>query len=59
MSDQIVIVGAKRTAMGGFMGGLSEVTAPDLGAVAIKAAVEQAGIAGEQISEVLTGDALS
>ncbi len=55
MSEQIVIVGAKRTAMGGFMGGLSDVAAPDLGAVAIKAALEQAGISGEKVSEVLMG----
>ena len=43
MADNIVIVGAKRTAMGGFMGGLSDVAATDLGAVAIKAALEQSG----------------
>ncbi len=55
MSEQIVIVGAKRTAMGGFMGGLSDVAAPDLGAVAIKAALEQAGISGDKVSEVLMG----
>ncbi len=55
MSEQIVIVGAKRTAMGGFMGGLTEVAATDLGAVAIKAALEQAGVAGDAVSEVLMG----
>lgn len=55
MADNIVIVGAKRTAMGGFMGGLSDVAATDLGAVAIKAALEQSGVAGEAVSEVLMG----
>ena len=55
MSEQIVIVGAKRTAMGGFMGGLSDVAATDLGAVAIKAALEQSGVAGSAVSEVLMG----
>jgi len=55
MSEQIVIIGAKRTAMGGFMGGLSDVAATDLGAVAIKAALEQSGVAGSAVSEVLMG----
>jgi len=55
MSEQIVIVGAKRTAMGGFMGGLSEVAATELGATAIKAALEQSGVAAEAVSEVLMG----
>ena len=54
-TDQIVIVGAKRTAMGGFMGGLAEVATTDLGAVAIKAALEQSGVAGDAVSEVLMG----
>ncbi len=54
-TDQIVIVGAKRTAMGGFMGGLADVAATDLGAVAIQAALAQSGIAGDAVSEVLMG----
>jgi acetyl-CoA C-acetyltransferase len=54
-TDQIVIVGAKRTAMGGFMGGLAEVATTDLGAVAIKAALEQSGVVGDAVSEVLMG----
>jgi len=54
-TDQIVIVGAKRTAMGGFMGGLAEVATTDLGAVAIKAALEQSCVAGDAVSEVLMG----
>ena len=57
-SDNIVIVAAKRTAMGGFMGGLSDVDATVLGATAIKAALEQAGISGDKVSEVIMGNVL-
>ncbi|SEA56290.1 thiolase family protein [Alkalimonas amylolytica] len=56
--DAIVIVAAKRTAMGGFMGGLSSVSATDLGAVAIKAAMAEAGIGGDAVSEVIMGNVL-
>lgn len=55
MKDSIVIVGAARTPMGGFQGALSGRTAPELGAVAIRAAMERAGIAGAQVDEVLMG----
>ncbi len=51
----IVIVDAVRTAMGGFQGALSRCTAPDLGAVVIKAAVERAGLAPTVIDEVIMG----
>ena len=54
-SDPIVIVSAKRTPMGGFMGGLSGVTAPSLGATAIASAVESAGLGSDQIDEVIMG----
>ncbi len=54
-SDSVVIVSAARTPMGGFMGELSPVSAPDLGAAAIKAAVSRAGIAGDDVSEVIMG----
>ena len=57
-TDNIVIVAAKRTAMGGFMGGLSEVDATVLGATAIKAALEQAGLSGDKVSEVIMGNVL-
>ena len=53
MSDAIVIVGAARTPMGGFQGELSGATAPELGAVAIKAALERAGVAPDEVGEVL------
>ncbi|GAA4877384.1 acetyl-CoA C-acyltransferase [Ferrimonas pelagia] len=51
----IVIAAAVRTPMGGFQGSLSSVAAPTLGATAIKAAIARAGIAGEQVDEVLMG----
>ena len=53
MQDSVVIVSAKRTAMGGFMGGLSTLAAPVLGGEAIKAAVDN--INGEEIDEVIMG----
>ena len=54
-SDSVVIVAAARTPMGGFMGELSPVSATELGAAAIKAAVARASIAGEDVSEVIMG----
>ncbi|EKE71010.1 thiolase family protein [Gallaecimonas xiamenensis] len=51
----IVIVGAARTAMGGFQGALSDVPAPLLGAAAIKAALGRAGLKGSDVSETLMG----
>ncbi|WP_432474168.1 thiolase family protein [Amphritea sp. HPY] len=53
--DSIVIVSAARTPMGGMMGALSDVRAPDLCATAIKAAVERAGIQGSDVDEVVMG----
>jgi acetyl-CoA C-acetyltransferase len=55
MSDPIVIVGAKRTAMGGFQGVFANVTAPQLGAAAISGAVAQAGVSPDQIDQVIMG----
>ena len=55
MNDPIVIVSAARTAMGSFQGGFAGLTAANLGAVAIKAAVERAGIDAKLIEEVLMG----
>ncbi|MCU7247111.1 acetyl-CoA C-acyltransferase [Pseudomonas koreensis] len=54
-SDPIVIVSAVRTPMGGFQGELKSLTAPQLGAAAIKAAVERAGVAADKVDEVLFG----
>lgn len=53
--DPIVIVGMARTPMGGFMGDLASVKTTELGATAIKAAVERAGIVGEDVEEVIMG----
>ena len=58
MSDPIVIVSAARTPMGSFQGDFSNLAAHDLGGVAIKAAVERAGIAPELVTEVLFGNCL-
>jgi len=53
--DPIVIVSATRTPMGGFMGCLSAVTSPLLGATAIKGALSDANISADQIDEVIMG----
>jgi acetyl-CoA C-acetyltransferase len=54
-NDPIVILGSARTPMGGFQGDLKSVSAPELGAAAIRAAVERSGIAADQVQEVLMG----
>ncbi|KUM05222.1 acetyl-CoA C-acyltransferase [Chromobacterium subtsugae] len=53
--QEIVIVGMARTAMGGFQGALSGLTAGQLGAAAIRAAVERAGVAAGEVDEVIMG----
>ncbi|TFW28320.1 acetyl-CoA C-acetyltransferase [Massilia horti] len=58
MNDPIVIVGAARTPMGAFQGDFSSKNASDLGAVAIKAAVERAGLAPETVEHVYFGNCL-
>ena len=58
MTDSIVIVSAARTPMGSFQGDFSSLAAHDLGGVAIKAAVQRAGISGDQVDEVLFGNCL-
>jgi acetyl-CoA C-acetyltransferase len=55
MSDSIVVVSAARTPIGGLLGDFSSLQAWQLGAVAIKAAVERAGIKGDSVDEVLMG----
>lgn len=57
-SDSIVIVAANRTPMGGFQGSLSDVSAPNLGATAIKAALSNSGLTADDISEVIMGNVL-
>src|SRR4051812_24846687 len=58
MEDRVVIVSAARTPMGAFLGELSSLTGPALGAVAIRAAVERSGAAPTDIDEVLMGNVL-
>ena len=53
-----VIVGAARTPIGRFLGGLAPLTAPELGAIAIREAVKRAGIDPSQIGEVIMGNVL-
>ncbi|KWK82117.1 acetyl-CoA acetyltransferase [Burkholderia ubonensis] len=53
--DPIVIVGAARTPMGGFQGDLAAATASELGAVAIRAALERAGVPAGQVDEIVFG----
>jgi acetyl-CoA C-acetyltransferase len=55
LNDPVVIVSAARTPMGGFQGDLKTFTAPELGAAAIRAAVERAQIKPEQVQEVVMG----
>jgi len=57
-NDPIVIVGMARTPMGGMLGELSGLKASELGAVAVKAAVDEAGIAGDDIDQILMGNVL-
>ncbi|MCF1504620.1 acetyl-CoA C-acyltransferase [Afifella sp. H1R] len=57
--DPVVIVGAARTPMGGFQGDLKDATAPELGAAALKASLERAGVTPEAIDEVIFGCVLS
>ncbi len=58
MTDPIVIVGAARTPMGAFQGDFSSLSASDLGAVAIKAAVERAGLDPKLVEHVYFGNCL-
>ncbi len=58
VKDFIVILGAARTPMGAFQGDFASLSAHDLGGVAIKAAVERAGIAADKVDEVLFGNCL-
>jgi len=55
MAREVVIVGAARTPVGAFLGSLSSLTAPQLGAAAIKAALERAGVSPSKVDEVFMG----
>jgi len=54
-TDPIVIVGSARTPIGAFQGDLKDLTAPQLGAAAIRASVERAGISSDEVGEVIMG----
>jgi len=58
MSKEVYIVSAVRTPMGSFMGALSTISATELGAVAIKGAIERANVSSEAIDEVFMGNVL-
>ena len=57
--EDIVIVSAARTAVGKFGGSLAKVAAPELGSIAIRAALERAKLAGDQVGEVIMGQVLA
>jgi len=57
-SRQAVIVSAARTPIGKFLGGLSSLSAPELGAIAIRAAVQRAGVDMQDIEEVIMGNVI-
>ena len=59
MSESVYVVGAARTPIGAFLGSLSTLSAPRLGAVAIRAALERARVAPELVGEVFMGNVLS
>jgi acetyl-CoA C-acetyltransferase len=59
LNDPIVIVSAARTPMGGFQGDFASLTASELGAVAIRAAVERAHLRPADVDEVIMGNVLS
>ncbi len=58
LSRQPVIVGAARTPIGRYLGGLAPLSAPELGAIAIRAALQRSGVPGDQIDEVILGHVL-
>jgi acetyl-CoA C-acetyltransferase len=58
MARDVVIVGAARTPIGAFQGALSSLSAPQLGAAAIKAALERSGVSAAEVQEVIMGNVL-
>lgn len=59
MQEQVVVLGAARTPIGRFLGGLSPVAAPDLGATAIRGAIRRAGIEPAAVEAVIMGNVIS
>ncbi len=58
-SDPVVILSARRTPVGAFQGAFATITAPQLGSVAIKAALADSGLAASQVDEVIMGCVLA
>jgi acetyl-CoA C-acetyltransferase len=56
--SDVVILGAARTPIGAFLGGLAPISAPKLGAIAIKCALERAGVTRDQVDEVFMGNVI-
>ena len=56
--SEVVILGGVRTPIGKFQGTLSHLRAPDLGAIAIREAIQRSGISPEQVGEVIMGNVL-
>jgi acetyl-CoA C-acetyltransferase len=59
MAQAVVLAGGTRTPIGSFSGTLAEVAAPKLGSIAIRAALQRAGVTPEQVDEVIMGNVLS
>lgn len=59
MSEPIYVLGAARTPIGSFQGSLAKHSAPELGAHAIQAALQNAGISGAEVNEVIMGNVVS
>lgn len=59
MLNDVFVVGARRTAIGSFMGQFAELPAPRLGAHVIKSAVAQSGLSADKINEVIMGEVLT
>ena len=59
MTESVFVVSGARTPIGSYLGALSSLPAPRLGAIAIKSALERANIAPEQVDEVFMGNVLS
>jgi acetyl-CoA C-acetyltransferase len=56
--SDVVILGGARTPIGAFLGGLAPLTAPKLGSIAIRCALERAGVAADQVDEVFMGNVI-
>lgn len=56
MTETVVAIGAVRTPLGAFGGAFKDIPAYDLGAIAIRAALERAGVTGSQVGEVIFGN---